>query len=143
MVDGPPTFIFDECIGWPILETVEPLLRLHNLPFRLKHVVEYYKGAKDDEWVPEIARNGWIVITADRGVRPSRGGKLPFICKRNGVTHILLSGALHASNAAVKASCIVASWTDIYDTAQASPGSRFILRKTPSGGATLVKAEVR
>jgi len=49
----------------------------------------------DNAWIPKIAGQGWIVISADRGKGKKRGGKLPMICQANGVTCLMLGNRVH------------------------------------------------
>lgn len=48
-------------------------------------------GQCDEDWIPRIAREGWVVISSDRGKGGlKRGMPLPRLCVQWRVTHVLL-----------------------------------------------------
>src|SRR5262245_57359260 len=82
----------------------------------LRHVLEFQsQGVFDEVWVPQIAAEGWIIITADRGKRgrQGKGEKLPLLCRRFAITHVMLSAAIHRKNGFEKTRAILAAWPDI------------------------------
>ncbi len=92
------------------------------------HLMDYFKaGTCDSVWIPKVAAEGWIIITADRG-RASNGVKLPSICAEYKVTHILMSGAMHKLKQSQKANAIISVWEQIKQCDLAPRGSRFIMR---------------
>jgi hypothetical protein len=53
------------------------------------HILDLQKqGRWDEKWIPRIAKQGWIVVTSDRGKKggKKKGAKLPLVCKMNNVT---------------------------------------------------------
>lgn len=90
--------------------------------------------ALDDDWVPQFVEEGWIVISADQGKRPSKGSKLPLLCRRYGVTHVLLSGSVHDLRTFDKARAIAAVWPSLLTLSNAPKGSCHKIQKTVSGG---------
>jgi hypothetical protein len=124
---------FDENFGRPTVRSLEGLLK-NSLtpPDEVAHVLDFYEpGTPDPEWLPRLAEEGWIVITADRAKR-SGGPKLPFLCAQLGITHVLLSGRIHKQPQFEKAVCVASVWDEIVAATAAPKGSRFILRL--SGG---------
>lgn len=96
------------------------------------------EGCRDDDWVPRIANEGYVVVSTDRGKKISRGAKLPILCRRNKVTHILLTGTVHKLNQFDKLRAIFCVWPLIVSASEAPPGSGYLLKKTNSGGFDLV-----
>jgi hypothetical protein len=91
--------LFDECLGRPAVERLEQLVAMGGgeKP-RIRHVLEYAPpGTRDEDWIPRLAPEGWTVITSDGGRRPNkkRGEKLPRLCARYAITHVLLSPTVH------------------------------------------------
>ena len=94
------------------------------------------QGTHDEEWVPKLATEGWTVITADGGRTPNRnrGEKLPRLFARLGVTHVLLSPAVHGRTSFEKILTILSVWYPLLEIA-ADPsqrGKRFFLEPLPS-----------
>ena len=78
-------FLFDECLGKPMMEELRKLVP-EGCEFA--HILDHFSsGTHDDEWIPAMKEQGWVVISADSGKnRPSKGGKLPRLCKENEIT---------------------------------------------------------
>jgi hypothetical protein len=134
-----PKFLFDECIGKPGLDVLRELLALGDDEAELVHLLDLEsEGSLDDNWVPRLGSEGWIVISADRGQTPSRGGKLPRLCKTHLVTHVLLSGALHSKDTRTKIVGIAHVWTRLLEVADAPRGSEFRLQLTSAGSTRLI-----
>jgi hypothetical protein len=55
-----PVFFVDENLGKQFISS----LRIAGL--QVKAAADVCRGAKDVDWLPEIARNGWIAITQDQ-----------------------------------------------------------------------------
>jgi hypothetical protein len=132
-------FLFDECLGKPI---VEPLRILVNMGKgekpELKHILDFTaSGTHDEVWVPQIAREGWSVITIDGGRQPNkqRGEKLPRLCARFNLTHVILSPAVHQRTAFEKLLTLLSVWYELIDIADdpAMKGRRYALEPLNSG----------
>jgi hypothetical protein len=130
--------IFDECLSAPILESLKSFLQTAGVSLTFKGIVEHQRsGVTDKDWIPKIAlEGGWVVISSDRGKR--RGGeppdeKLPFLCRKFRVTHVLLSGSIHSEKAFVKGQAIVAVWRELLTVTSATRGTRFQIKKNSSG----------
>jgi hypothetical protein len=124
---------FDNCIGPPISKSIGGVLCYHSLNPKVKHLKDFFdESIKDDEWIPQIAKDSWIIITADRAKKYG-GPKLPAICKKFNVTHILISGKLHNAPQFEKARAIISLFPRIiYYASKGPPGSRFSMRYTGS-----------
>ena len=89
--------LVDENIGKPLVKALSAILHFHPSKPLFKSLLEYYEsGTLDPEWIKGIAEDGWVVITSDRG-KKSGGDKLPRLCRKYQVTHVLISGKLHNS----------------------------------------------
>lgn len=137
----PLKLLFDENFGKPFVDKLAPLLGEFPETPVIKHVLDYFQsGSSDAEWIPQVAREDFIVISFDRGRRYG-GPKLPQICAEYGVTHVLVSGKLNQRKQADKIRAIMEVWTDLAALADAPPGSRYLLRLTSAGRATLVSQQ--
>ncbi|MHB1421905.1 MAG: PIN-like domain-containing protein [Gemmataceae bacterium] len=117
--------LFDECVGKPILDAVATYLAASEQKPDLSHVLDFQQqGIFDETWIPRIAAEGWIVITADRGKRGgrSKGEKLPFVCQQFGVTHILLSARVHEKTTFEKVRLLLQVWSEVADLVNAPRG---------------------
>jgi hypothetical protein len=122
----------DECIGKPVLELMQATLRQCGEEVDFKHIVDYqFAGVHDDVWIPQIVAESRIIISADRGRGARRGGKLPFVCRRHNLTHVLLSASIHQMGSTEKMSAILSVWPYIKSNVTVAPwGSRFSIRKS-------------
>ncbi len=128
--------LIDENIGQPITVSLANLLTWHVLKPEVKHIQEFYeKGTPDDEWIPQLSKDNWIIISTDRGQKYG-GPKLPTICKKLNISHILISASLHKEKQFEKARAIVYVWPEIIGIPNDPPGTRYSLHysshKTPS-----------
>lgn len=134
----PLKLLFDENFGKPFVDKLAPLLGGFPETPVIKHVLDYFQsGSSDAEWIPRIAQERFIVISFDRG-RKYGGPKLPQICAEHDVTHVLVSGKLNQRKQADKIRAIMEVWPDLAALANAPRGSRYLLRLTSTGRATLV-----
>lgn len=131
----PLKFVFDECLGRPIVEAIARLVEFHPAKPVVKHLLELFPVTQPDaEWIPKLANDGYIVISTDRG-KSNFGAKLPHVCRESGAIHVLISAALHKRKQFEKARAVLAVWTDLMALDLAEPGSRFVL----SAGKTHVE----
>jgi hypothetical protein len=112
-----PKFLFDENFGLPAIQRLRTFLSAsadeESFP-EIRHVLEYHdSGARDIEWIPKMAEEGWIVISADRGKKSSGGEKLPKICVQYGITHVLLSASVHHRPTFDKMMTVLSVWADL------------------------------
>lgn len=136
-------FLFDECLGKPMMEELQQLV---PAGCEFAHILDHFaSGTHDDEWIPAMKGQGWIVISADSGKnRPSRGGKLPRLCKENEITHVLFGSKLHQRPGRDKLAALLLVWPEIVELHRELPGTRFGLRYqiTSSGARQVVLRKV-
>jgi len=130
---------FDNCIGTSISRSIGNVIDFHRLKPKVKHIQDFFDASiTDDKWIPAIADENWIVITSDKAKR--RGGaKLPSICKRYDVTHILISGKLHNAPQFEKARAIISLFPQIVSAAEEPSGTRYSMRYTGERSLMLEK----
>ncbi len=125
--------LFDENFGQPLIKPLAELLARSPSPLQpadLRHILEFYaQGTPDSVWIPQIAAEGWILISADRS-RRSGGPKLPLLCREYQLTHILLTGTIHHQPQYQKIQSVLAVWQDIVAAAQAPKGTQYLLKLT-------------
>jgi hypothetical protein len=115
-----------------VSDLAQILSRSLNPPTAVRHVLDYYsQGTPDSVWIPELAKEDWTIISADRA-RRAGGPKLPLLCRQFGVTHILLSGKIHCQPQFQKIVSVATVWDDIVATRDAPRGTQFILRLSSS-----------
>ncbi len=135
-------FLFDENIGSSLVLEIERLLESADAEERatVKHVLAFQgeiglenQGVWDEVWVPRAAKDGWVVIAGDRGKRGfKKGKKLPDLCAEYGITHFLLSPAVHHRKRFRKLLTVLSVWHELIILVNNSPrGSRCIIE--PSG----------
>ena len=128
----PLKFFFDENIGFPLYTGISCLLKLatdRNL--QTTHLQDSLRsGLRDEDWIPKLKDEGWIVISADRGSRGSRskGKSLPLVCRDNRITHVLISGSLHNRKQVEKACAILHVRDHLFELDSEPPGSCFLLK---------------
>lgn len=122
--------LFDDCLSKHAIAALATLASYSDVELEVAHLATIQQSGKsDDEWIPEIAEKGYVVITTDRGKKPSRGGKLPFLCRKHGVTHVMLSAAMHRRNQFDKIRAILSLWPELLAIAAENPrGAGFSLR---------------
>lgn len=134
--------LFDECVGRAVLPKITEFLGISENPPELSHVLQFQEqGVHDEDWIPQIAEERWIVVTADRGRRgkQSKGEKLPLVCRQFGVTHVMLSSSIHHKSNFDKIRILLEVWPGIIDLVNAPRGSGYLLRLTTAGHAQLVQ----
>jgi predicted nuclease of predicted toxin-antitoxin system len=55
-----PTFFVDRCLG----KTVAERLRQAGAQIEI-HDSHFAQDAADDDWIPEVSRRGWVILTKD------------------------------------------------------------------------------
>lgn len=143
---APIRLLFDECVGKPVMEKIKAAVSISLDQPEFSHVLDFQKqGVHDEDWIPRIAEEGnWIVITGDRGRRgkANKGEKLPVVCKRHGVTHVVLSKAIHHKGSIEKMAAILSVWSDIQKLVDAPNGSMHVLRLRGKQPGTPVLVQV-
>ena len=133
----PIKLLLDECLGKPLIEDVERLLSWDVPKPNIKHLLDFFnEGTCDSVWIPQVAKEGWVILTADRA-KKSRHAKLPDICKHYKITHILMSSSVLNLKQNQKANAIVGVWEQIKLCADAPSGTRFYFRLTSAKTPTI------
>ena len=143
MTQEKPKFIFDECIGKPI---VDEIARLQNMAeaedqATVKHILDMQPhGIWDEIWAPKIVPEGWIIISGDRGKKGrKKGEKLPIICLQYSISHVLLGPSAHNQRNFSKLLTILSVWFDLVKVVPGAPkGSRFAIESATRGHGRLV-----
>ena len=131
--------LFDECVGTRIIEPLSALLDEHfsHVQVTLRHVLEFQQqGIHDEVWIPQVAEDEWIILSADAGKRggKKKGRKLPMLCELYRITHIIMSSTLHHHSSFEKMTALFSVWPDLLDVPNAPRGSRYALRRQSAGG---------
>lgn len=135
----PLRLFFDECISKPAVDGLLELVKVAPDDIEIKHICDFQlEGIHDEVWLPQIAAEGWIVITADAGKQSKKKGeKLPNLCVMYCVTHVILSPRVHHQRVFDKTRALLAVWDDLLGLANVPRGSRYGLQLTNSGRAQL------
>src|SRR5580698_7808858 len=122
----PVKLLLDECLGHPLVADINRMLSWDTSPHVVEHLFHYVKdGAKDPDWIPKVAGEGWIILTGDRGKKGK--DKLPAICLTYKVTHILMGPSVMKLKQYQKAAAIISIWEKIKECNDAPKGSRFFM----------------
>lgn len=127
---GPNKLLFDECIGKPHIERLASLVAIDTAnETHVKHILDFQEpGVFDEVWVPSIRSEGWVVITQDRGRRRrGKGEQLSKVCRKQKITHVILSAGIAERRSFDKMLTILSLWYEILATRNAPPGSRFVI----------------
>jgi hypothetical protein len=142
-VDRGVKLLFDENFGKPIVSALADLAGFSRAHCRVKHLLERFQpGTPDEEWIPKIAQEGFILISSDLG-RGKRGRRLPEICIQCGLTHVLVSGKLHNQTQFEKIRGVLVVWPRLLETAQEPPGTGYMLKMSSGGNPVLEKRPSR
>lgn len=77
------------------MDALPQLVYFQKARTEIMGIREFVKAdCADDEWVPKLSVEEWIVVSSDRG-KQCGGAKLPQVCAEHRVTHVLLSKAVH------------------------------------------------
>lgn len=132
--------LLDENLSQPATEALRRLVKKTREPSEVQNLLDICpSGILDPEWLPRFQdqSNPWLIVTADLGKR-SGGGRLPDICQKLGIRHVLLSGKLHQRRQFDKMRAIITVWPALKEAYTADPGSRFKLQQ--AGDSFVLKA---
>lgn len=130
--------LLDECVSSPkslwatrtVLEGLDAQDSVH-LDF-LQNFMKR-RGTKDKVWVPAAAEAGFsLVITADQG-RKKRGDKLPALCEKYRLTHVLVTHPVMARGLSFITFALLGAWSKVL-AASNDPCLRFKLQLVPLQG---------
>lgn len=88
-----------------------------------------HQDTKDEDWLAEAGRNGWVVIRRDKHIRSRPGERRAFIA--HGLRAFCLTGAGHKSKWDVL-TLLVANWPEIERIARETSGP-YIYSVTSAG----------
>lgn len=143
--------LFDECIGKPHVECLANLVAFEQDEDRplIKHLLDFQgQGVRDEEWIPRMAAEQWMLITADRGrKRRGKGEPLSRVCVREGVTHIILSAVVQRRRSFEKMLTVLSVWYEVLAAYEEPRGSRFVIepqgnRPENRGKGKLIRRDV-
>ena len=129
---------FDENLSLLLAKELLEFYKSDYPQLEVRHLTEFTrKGAPDPNWIG-LLRNepDWIVVSADRGVNSKPEEKLPLICKKYGLSCILLSGKLSLKTKAEHKQAIVGVWHQIVAFSDLPKGSEARLCLTQVKGVT-------
>ena len=140
----PLRILFDDCLSKKAVQALADIAQFSRGAVEVSHLASLdSEGDLDDDWIPRFSGDGYLLVTTDRGKKKSRGGKLPIICQRNGMRHVMMSAAVHNLNQFDKLRALFTVWPNLLSAANAVPGAGFVLRKRQSHGFELVAAPPR
>jgi hypothetical protein len=91
-----PVFFADENLG-----RIKFPQRLRDAAVRLEVHLDYFRqGAPDDEWLPEIGKRGWVLLTLDSRLRYNRLEQRA-IMENRVAAFVLVGGDTHDEKAVV------------------------------------------
>lgn len=119
--------LLDECIARRLTDVLRAVLALSSDPFEVVHIHEFEGGGTADEvWAQRAAREGWFVITKDRG-RKGAGPPLQIILPALGVNAAYLHRKLGTRSALEQTRSIITTLPALERAARAAPGSRALI----------------
>jgi len=116
--------LFDATFGESWVEGIRAFFRLHQEPRpRILHLYDSFpRDVKDEEWIPKLVGDDWLIIIADRG--KGKAPRLPALCHQYKRTHILLSTTMHVKvNQFNKARAIILLWPKLIEAFLGTAGS--------------------
>jgi hypothetical protein len=136
--------LFDECIGKPYIDALKIFGGNNRHPpfAEIFHLFDKFKPGEDDAvWIPQLANEEFILISADRAKRGRRkkSSNLPRLCAKYGLRHILLGGSLSQQKMFDKVLAVLSVWHEILAVGDSAAGTRYNLEHKTRGCATLVK----
>lgn len=126
--------LFDECIGKPHVERLKTFVEGKSGPkVQIAHLLDFQsQGVKDEDWVPRAIREGWIIITQDRGRGGIKKGEpLPRVFRSLKGTHVVLSRRVGERKSEQKIDIIHSVWEEILDLDLKPRGSKFVIEPRP------------
>lgn len=139
-----PKFFFDECVGRPIMEQVEHELNKRGFSVIFSHLKDRFaEGELDEDWIPHIAPEDWVVISTDQARKKSRGRRLPELCIEYKVTHVLFGVTLHHKNSEKKKQALLDAWESIMGLHSVPKGSRYRLHLDNDLNGNLKKLPIK
>lgn len=123
-------FLVDECFLGPLpTRSLNEFVANSEATLDFEFVTmgqQFGLGVKDEDWIPRLKDQPYVIITADRG--RSSEQKLPVICVEHRVTHIIFSRSLSKRDRNGKIAATISIMRSLRKCCTAIPGSRFIVR---------------
>ncbi len=116
---------FDECLSKRLPVQISQIYSEDYPDLKTLHLTECYEpGTPDEKWIPLLEKEkDWIVITADDGMGSNKA-KLPLICAKLGITHIVMTPALHQSPYREHKQAILCLWPQFVFIPQPPKGTK-------------------
>jgi predicted nuclease of predicted toxin-antitoxin system len=127
----PPTFFLDRALG---KRKVADALRATGAPVEV-HEDHFPSDARDEDWLSEVGKRGWVVLTKDRHIR-YRASEKRALMRAGIAVFVLTSGNLTGDD---MATAFVAAMPRIQKLLR-SLKPPFIAKVTRSGTVTLLDA---
>lgn len=129
-----PVLFLDECLG---STDVPAALRAQGIRVELLH--EHFDLATPDtDWLEEVGRRGWVVLTKDQRIRRRRV-EIEALMRAGVAAFVLTSGNL---TGAATAAAFVAAWSRIQKTVR-DHALPFVAAVDAKGGVRLLTEAVR
>lgn len=121
--------LFDEMYGRPIIEAFSQLVEFDRSGTQVEQLINILgtNGVPDDEWLPQIKDQGYVVVSRDKGSRSGRA-KLPIICMKLGITHVLVVGRIATLPQFEQIRALLSVWPALLNTVEYPAGTRFKLK---------------
>lgn len=138
---NPKKLLFDSCcFGQTSVSKLKEFLIEDELEVEIAHLRDFkLDNSLDDVWVPKMVQENWVVVSSDRGTTKSKGSKLPLLCKKFRMTHILLSASVHNLKSFEKVKAILSAWPELGSVFEAENGTEFRLQKRGQIGFRLIE----
>jgi len=109
----PPVTLFIDRDAWS--RRLDELLRAEGIPF-VAHRDVFAPDARDEDWIAEVGRRGWAIVTRDQNIR-RRPNELAAV--RQAAVHLfaLTSGNLSATETAT---VVIQAWPAIQRVVRAT-----------------------
>lgn len=143
---SPLRLFFDECCSPRLVKKLAELNAAKCPGLEINHLSDFFKrGDPDDKWLTLLKKKGeWIVVSADRG-HQTKGAKLPMVCRKLEITHLLFSSVLVKGGYTVQESVMIQIWGEITKLPLSPQGTQLTLsgKKGPTGwkGSLSVKGK--
>jgi hypothetical protein len=98
-------------------------------PYVCRHLLDVFQPGTEDTWATDIGSQGWMIITADRGMSDrNRERSLPFVCLRSKILHFRLSASVAKLPAHEQARGLIALWPSLRKAHHANVGCRWSVK---------------
>ncbi len=122
--------MLDENVPVKVVKALQAVIPIWHHDHRIEYIPVYTNkmSVPDSVWLPRLASEGWVLLTADRG-KSNKGKKLPHLCRQHSLTHVLVGPSIHDLTEIPKLCAILAVWPELLEAASAEAGARFRLTR--------------